>query len=426
MAQPIQVSQTTPNAPQFQVPTDLVNAYLNRQTQASRDIAESINNFGNIINQRHQQQIQNQLAALGAVSQLYGAGGPRAVQQYAPALNQTAGTQLIPQQTAIPPQGTPQNATLPPNQDQSPSPYIQASLAAGHPDVAGVGSFHAPQPSPEDVQDIASGGTYGLRKGEAFKNLGDLAMQPLTAQQKQNEIAMNPLNVAEKQANIRAQNSKYVTPDQANALASGDPSQVSQQFGQGATVPVEAVQFSAGQHQQKQNKSQEIEKSYQDKNTALTNAIQAINSSLELKRKAGSSQGPIRGGIASVVGDVTHGAMQDAVFQLNRNNELQRSTLQHVQEVNRFNPQEVGYIGGGALAQPGEPLKVSEEKAAQAIKVLKQRLQQNLVQKNAELSTQGLPASKENFGEPTGLTGPHGQTVVQNGHTYTWNGKQYE
>lgn len=273
MAQPIQVSQTTPNAPQFQVPTDLVNAYLNRQTQASRDIAESINNFGNIINQRHQQQIQNQLAALGAVSQLYGAGGPRAVQQYAPALNQTAGTQLIPQQTAIPPQGTPQNATLPPNQDQSPSPYIQASLAAGHPDVAGVGSFHAPQPSPEDVQDIASGGTYGLRKGEAFKNLGDLAMQPLTAQTKQNEIAMNPLNIAEKEANVRAANSKFATPEQGAAIASGDPSAVAESYG--GQAPVEAYNNAAAKTMEK-NKAAASEISKQGPLTTEVKTLQGM------------------------------------------------------------------------------------------------------------------------------------------------------
>lgn len=239
-------------------------------------------------------------------------------------------------------------------------------------------------------------------KLSALKTGMEAQKAPLEYQKTANEVAMNSLNVAEKQASIKASNAKFVTPGQANALSSGDPNQVANQFGQGATVPVEAVQFSAGQRQQKQNKAQEIEKAYQDKNTALLNAIQAINSSLELKRKTGSAQGPIRGGIASAVGDLTHGAMADSTFQLNRNNELQRSTLQHVQEVNRFNPQEVGYIGGGALAQPGEPLNVSEEKAAQAIKVLKQRLQQNVVQKNAELGAQGLPASSENYGDQGG------------------------
>lgn len=196
----IQVPQTTPNAPQFQIPTDLVNAYLARQTQAPRDIADTINGVGNIINQRNQQNIQNKLATLGAVAQLYGAGGPRAVSTYAPS--------LAPQQQ-IPQAGTPQNATVPVAQDQSPSPYIQASLAQGHPDVAGVGSFHAPQPSPSDIQDIESGGTYGRNKAQSFKDLGDLSLQPITAAQKQldmqktqNDISMQPTDAALKKQNL--------------------------------------------------------------------------------------------------------------------------------------------------------------------------------------------------------------------------------
>lgn len=423
MAQPIQVPQTTPNAPQFQVPTDLVNAYLNRQAQAPRDIAESLNNTGDVINRYHQQRIQNQLAALQARVMATRQLGPEMSNQIYAGQNPTP-------PGAIPLQGTPQNATVPTVQDQTPSPYIQASLAQGHPDVAGVGSFHSPTPDVSGFQNQAS--QLNQKLGQ-YSNQGDYGREQsqqvsgqLQGLKTEADMSLMPQTIAKNDAEIRAANAKFVTPDQANALSSGDPGQVSAQFGKGATVPVEAVQFTAGQRQQKQNKSQEIEKSYQDKNVALENAIQAINSSLELKRKAGSAQGPIKGSIASVVGDVTHGAMQDPIFQLNRNNELQRSTLQHVQEVNRFNPQEVGYIGGGALAQPGEPLKVSEEKAAQAIKVLNQRLQQNLVQKNAELGAQGLPASKENFGESTGVAGPHGPTVVQNGHTYKWNGKQYE
>jgi hypothetical protein len=231
MAQPIQVPQTTPNAPQFQPPTDLVNAYLQRETEAPRYMAESINNMGNIINRYHQQKIQNQLAALGAVSQLYGAGGPRAVQQYAPSINQASGTNIIP--TQPPPQGTPQNATLPPNQDQSPSPYIQASLQMGHPDVAGVGTFHAPQPSPADIQDIQSGGTYGRNKAQSFKDLGDLSMQPITAAQKQqemvktgNDIAMQPTEAELKKQQLI--NAQQQIPMEVKKTISGEVSKQSQ------------------------------------------------------------------------------------------------------------------------------------------------------------------------------------------------------
>jgi hypothetical protein len=244
MAQPIQVPQVQPNAPQFQVPTDLINAYMQRRQGDQRMLLGASEDLGNAVNTLHQQKIQNQLAALGAVSQLYAAGGPRAVGQYAPTINQATGTQTIPTQTppeaAIPKQGTPQNATLPPNQDQSPSPFIQASLAAGHPDVAGVGSFHAPQPSPADLQDIQSGGTYGRNKAQSFKDLGDLAMQPITAQQKgidiqkgQNDLALYPTEKSLKEQQlINAQ--QQIPMEQKKTVASeiSKEGQSSQQIGQ--------------------------------------------------------------------------------------------------------------------------------------------------------------------------------------------------
>lgn len=241
MPQPIQVPQPTPNPVQFQPPTDLINAYMARRQQDQQFATNKVQELAGTVNTLHQQNIQNQLSALGAISQLYGAGGPRAVQTYGAGVNQVAGSQMIPQQQPnIPPQGTPQNATLPPNQDQAPSPYIQASLAAGHPDVAGVGSFHAPQPSSTDIQDIESGGTYGRNKAQSFKDLGDLAMQPITAQQKgidiqkgQNDLALYPTDKALKEQQLT--NAQQQIPMEQKKTVAGEISkegQSSQQIGQ--------------------------------------------------------------------------------------------------------------------------------------------------------------------------------------------------
>lgn len=233
MPQPIQVPQTVPNAPQFQVPTDLVNAYLARKQQSQQDTLNRVQELGSTIHNYHQQKIQNQLAALGTISQLYAAGGPRAVNQYGPSINQATGTQTIPTQQPIPQSGTPQNATLPTYQDQSPSPYIQASLAAGHPDVAGISSFHAPQPNSTDLQDIQSGGTYGRNKAQSFKDLGDLAMQPITAQQKQldmqktvGELGMQPTEKALKEQSLI--NAQQQIPMEIKKTISGEVSKQSQ------------------------------------------------------------------------------------------------------------------------------------------------------------------------------------------------------
>lgn len=270
MAQGIEVPQTNPNAPQFQPPTDLINAYMARRQQGQKMFLGATEDLGSTFNTLHQQKIQNQMAALDAISKLYGAGGRRAVGMYAPSINQAVGTQIVPPSTtqnlppiqggqtpissqqSIPPQGTPPNATVPTVRDQAPSPYIQASLAAGHPDVAGVGGFHAPQPSPEDIQDIQGGGTWGNKLAQSYKDLGDIAIQPLTAQAKQNEIAMNPLNVAEKNANIRAANSKFATPEQGAAIASGSPGAVAGAYGgQGGQAPVEAYNNAAAKVMEK-------------------------------------------------------------------------------------------------------------------------------------------------------------------------------
>lgn len=155
----------------------------------------------------------------------------------------------------------------------------------------------------------------------------------------------------------------------------------------------ESNQFQQTKQQQLRDKKEQIEKEFQDKNDAITSGQDAIQSSLLLKVKQAQSgeAGPVSGRVNTVLGNVSGGALSDSTYQLNKNNELQRTKLQHAQDVNRFNPQEVGYIGGGALAQPNEPMGVSVQKAQQAINTFQSQMQRNRTEKNAKLSALGLP-----------------------------------
>ncbi len=401
MAQGIQVPQNTPNAPAFQVPTDLVNAYLQRKQNEQGMLLDQIGNVGNAVNQMRQQKIQNQLAALGAVSQLYAAGGPRAVSQYAPTINQASGTNIIP--TQPPPQGTPQNPTLPPNQDQTPSPYIQASLAAGHPDVAGVGSFHAPQPSPSDIQDIQSGGTYGRNKAQSFKDLGDLALQPITAQQKgidiqkgQNDLSLYPTEKAYKEQQLA--NAQAEIPMKQKATVAGEISkegQSSQQIGQ-------------------------IRQLYTDLEGALAKNKPSLTATAsgKLNQATGGRVG------SSTAADVLNAANPLATAL---NTELSR----------RFNAQEVQFLTKALIPSPMDTpqyAKTKMDRLNHMITSMESGNEQNV--KNVanaitggQINTTIMPTRTQPIphgSSPAGSTGPHGKTVVQNGHTYTWNGKNYE
>lgn len=341
MAQPIEVPQTVPNAPQFQLPTDLVNGYLNRQQNAQQYMGKSAIDLGETYRSLQQQKIQNQMAALGAISQLYAAGGPRAVTQYAAPINQATGIQIVPQspsqgQPPIPPVGTSQNATVPTVQDQTPSPYIQASLAQGHPDVAGVGSFHAPQPSPSDIQDMESGGTYGRNKAQSFKDLGDLSLQPITAAQKQldmqktqNDISMFPTDKAIKEQTLK--NSQAQIPMEVNR---GIASEVSKQ----------------GQD------SQQIG----DLQVLAQNMQKSLGSDL-------GTLGNVKGDIYQMSGG-RHGSAPAA--------EMQNSTIPLATGLNtvlsrRFNAGEVQALGHSLIPQPKDTPQYQQQKLANLNSLLK-------------------------------------------------------
>lgn len=408
MAQPIQVPQPTPNPVQFQPLTDLINAYMARRQQDQQFATNKVQELAGTVNTLHQQKIQNQLAALGAISQLYGAGGPRAVQTYGAGVNQVAGSQMIPQQQPnIPPQGTPQNATLPPNQDQAPSPYIQASLAAGHPDVAGVGSFHAPQPSSTDIQDIESGGTYGRNKAQSFKDLGDLAMQPITAQQKGIDIqkGTNDLSLFPTEKALKSQ----------------------QLINAQAEIPMKV-----GAQQS------EIAKGIAPKMTDIKNLQSTLDQMKQFNSSPDAKSIPFTGNIGSKYVAANPGTTSKWAknqYNADQTAEVGAGIIEKLAE-GRYNDAQKVNIRKSFFPTGNElGTQIGNDKLTRFQNYITQMKSGQIDQANAQLDaiagsgfnpkSLGTPVPVPN-GSPTGLTGPHGQTVVQNGHTYTWNGKSYE
>lgn len=226
MAQPIQVPQTVPNAPQYQVPTDLVNAYLARKQQSQQFMDQSAVNLGETVNKLHQQKIQNQLAALQAYAGIAKAVGPDAANQVAGQIpNMPSWNQNIPQQAPVQPpqtppqmnpgqpipqtQGTPSTgisaADTSAPQDVNPSAAIHASVAAGAPDITGhVQKFQSGQVPPGGTTPLTDLSpqiaTLNNQMGQ-YRNKGDWGMQ----QQKQLSDQIAGLKAQQESANAPEQ-----------------------------------------------------------------------------------------------------------------------------------------------------------------------------------------------------------------------------
>lgn len=223
MAQGIEVPQYQPNPVQFQPPTDLVNSYLNRQEAARQDTLNRVTDLGKTVNAYHQQKIQNQLAALQAYTGIAKAVGPDAANQVAgnipnmPDWNNAYQSPAQGQQPSSVPMGgvggsvpsssgTPQ--TLGGDQTQ-PSPFIQASIQAGHPDYTGhlqrIGQQMAQFQNKGDwgreqsqqigaqIPVIAAQMNADKQPLEMAKMQGEVDRQPLETQKLQGEVGMQPL-----------------------------------------------------------------------------------------------------------------------------------------------------------------------------------------------------------------------------------------
>lgn len=424
MAQGIDVPGVQNQVVPYQAPNPLpfVSQALDRQQEQQKLFLGQLGNLGDVVNSYHQQKIQNQLAALATVSQLYAAGGPRAVNQYAPSINQATGTQTIPNQSQVPPpSGTPQNATLPISQDPNQSIHIQASQMAGHPDVAGQYAYHAPsvasqtsqqpvtagvpnvlgqpqswnapQPSPEDIQDIESGGIYGRNKAQSFKDLGDLSLQPITAAQKQLDMQKTSGELAMQPTDAELKKQQLVNAQQQ--------------------IPMEQKKTVAGEVSKESQSTQNITqlKTLTDN---LQSALQGHNSGV-----LGNQSGSLYQMTGGRMGSKTAAAIQNAANPL--------ATALNTELARRFNSGEVALLSQSLIPQPKDTPEYAQQKLQNLNKLIDSMASgnENNVKNVAAAITSGTIPS---IGKPSSSTGPHGNKVVQHGHTYNWNPstKQYE
>jgi len=202
--------QPSPNAPQAVNPEPFLRTWLSHPTSFEAGGAQIGEGLKSLV--AYQQYQQNKkLEALKAVSELYGAGGPGAVQQYGPTINNATGTNVVDtsQQGAqgqapsmgsggpgggggLPASQTPQQPaqTMPQTQ---PSQGIMASLQAGHPDF--TGHLAKIQKLQTQMGGYANMGKYGETQTQqtaaqiaAEKAAMDAEMAPLSYEAKQQEL----------------------------------------------------------------------------------------------------------------------------------------------------------------------------------------------------------------------------------------------
>lgn len=295
----ITVPQYQPNPVTFQPPTDLVNSYLNRQQQGQQYAINQVGNLADTLYQQKQQRIQNQLEALKAYSQIAGTSGITAANQIAPNIPGMQNTQNLPQDpftnNAPPaggvgggsgnsgsqgtdPQGTAQ--TMP-----SPSPYIQASLAAGHPDNTGYNQRIQPimnqmSANSDQIQRSAGvGGTFAQDRSRKYGEANAALGNQLGAIKSANDISMQPAQAA------KLQNDVNMLPTQ-NAKAEQDLSNAQQQ------VPVEIG-----------GKSAEVQKDYGAQDVKIQQGFKALQDLRDAWAAVPSKyKGPLMGQLTSRAG----------------------------------------------------------------------------------------------------------------------------
>lgn len=243
MADQFYVPQRTPPAPQFQPPTDLVNAYLNRPTGyqiGSKDIGEGINAY--LQNKYKQQELKQ-----GA----FKAGGPYLMEllygQGQQASNTPAGTTAG--QVPPPPQ-TPLTAqATTPGQVAGQAP--PSNQSQGQPGQAPQGGYASPIEA--SVHGLGHPDFTGmLGQAQQYQNMGDYGREQTQNLVSQGQLAMLPQTAAKNDADIRSANAKFSTPEQGAAVATGDPDAISKAYG--GNAPLEAYQY-AGNKQMEKNKT---------------------------------------------------------------------------------------------------------------------------------------------------------------------------
>lgn len=340
MAQDINVPVVTPNPIQFQPPTDLVNSYLNRKQANNQDTLNRVSALGATLNAYKQQRIQNQLKALAAYSSMAGTSGITAANQMAPNIPGMANTQNLPQDPfntsysppaggvgggsgnaggqGANPQGMPQSNPNPsPNAGQTvpsassqgspqtlggnppqaqPSPYIAASLAAGHPDNTGYSQRIQPimdqmSANSDQIQRSAGiGGTFAQDRSRKFGEANAALGNQLGAIKSANDISMQPAQAA------KLQNDVDMLPTQ-NAKAQQDLSNAQQQ------VPVEIG-----------GKSAEVQKDYGAQDVKIQQGMKSLQDLRDAWAAVPAKyKGPMVGQLTSSAGSGSSGIAPEIV-----------------------------------------------------------------------------------------------------------------
>ncbi len=230
MADQFNIPQVNPPAPQFQPPTDLVNAYLNRPTAyqvGTQQIGQGLNSI--LENYYKQQQLKAGAFEAGGpylMNLLYGkgpqtpsvmpgqTGSPQTPSSAPPASPGAPNQSLAP---SVPPSsGQPSQ----PQPDTQPSQAIQASVAMGHPDF--TGHLSRIQNLQNQMAGVQGMGKYGREQQQgigqqiaAEKSSLDAEQAPLqyakTQQELSNAQQQIPLDIGKTSGEVQQ---KYSVQDQ--------------------------------------------------------------------------------------------------------------------------------------------------------------------------------------------------------------------
>lgn len=365
MAQGIEVPQTTPNAPQFQVPTDLVNAYLARKQNEQKMFLDTTGNLGSAVNEMRQQKVSNQLNALAAYASIAKAVGPDSANQVAGGIpnmpswpNSSAATTqpgaVAGQQPSA--QANPNVLPVSSNPQQTSSPYIEASLANGHPDITGyqqrMGQLN------QQMNQFANKGDWGREQAQQVTG----QIQGVKAEA---DMAQMPLSIAEKEASIRASNAKFASPQQGEAIASGQPGAVAEAYG--GQAPVEAYN-NAAQKQMEVKKTIAGEVSKQSQDTQNITQLKTLAANLQVALEGHNSG--ILGNQAGSLYQVSGGRIGSASAAAIQNSANPLATALNTELARRFNSGEVQLLSNSLIPQPKDTPAYAQQKLANLNRLL--------------------------------------------------------
>ena len=477
---------------EFQRPPDwLAESYVNPRNQ---NPVNDLLNIGSSISGAYmaqkQQKARQQQAALKQYIDAFGAGGPTLANQIAqrtglqnpPSLPGTTSAQVPSGGTAgvsyspstMPPAGPAANPMgTPAEQDaqqslpdehtndipgvptMATSPIVQASLAAGHPNHAGL-----TLPTPEDPTQYLNMGSYGDNKLKAMESLQKLTDSQRTTADKNEENGPVPFdygrgfaqnagqpNAAEPfitnaQAQGRNTLTKREMSDMKDSINARSQANRGDAYSGGLNIKQDQLRqslnkdardvlnpyFASGTGKDQVSRLQSIgrtepiiQQMLAQKNGGTPQQMRELATSFN-RVLTGSGLGA-EGQIDALVPDTGRGRL--ANLQQYLSNEPQGTKQQAVIQ------QMADSLAREKAAVTGQ-IKSQAESTAPTLRLLKQHYPEDYqAQLDSVLKNPTLTGSPQigttGIQLPTaGAAGPHGASVTQNGHTFYWNGTTYE